>query len=120
MPRMRTQRALAVSLAAGLALTGGTLMAGCAKFDAALGRQELVVDFKPGTPTATRLKVRAACSHVPRAKPEPLPKDHLLVDTLYDVRFLVSSASAGEITELVTCVTRFPSVAGTEEDGPGD
>ncbi len=51
------------------------LLAGCAKFDAALGQQWAVVQFKTNTPVATQLKVRAACSHVPNVRPERLPKD---------------------------------------------
>ncbi len=54
-------RVAALTIAGSLLVTAG--VGGCAKFDAALGKQEAVVQFKTGTTTATRLKVRAACSH---------------------------------------------------------
>jgi len=48
-------------------------VAGCATFDRTFGKQEAVVQFRPQTSNSARLKVRAACSHVPQAIPEPLP-----------------------------------------------
>ncbi len=60
--------------AAGAVIAAAVLAsAGCAKFDAALGKQELVVAFRPGTSQAAMMKARSACSHVPNATPEPMP-----------------------------------------------
>jgi hypothetical protein len=92
--------------------------AGCAKFDAALGQQEAVVAFKDGTSNATRLKVRAACSHVPEATPEPLPTDHLASDLLNDVRYRVDHASDADLARLQVCLQRFPSVNGVDIETP--
>jgi hypothetical protein len=92
--------------------------AGCAKFDAALGQQEAVVAFKDGTTNATRLKVRAACSHVPQAFPEPLPTDHLASDLLNDVRYQVNHASDADIARLQVCLQKFPSVVGVDIETP--
>jgi len=92
--------------------------AGCAKFDAALGQQEAVVTFKDGTSNATRVKVRAACSHVPAAIPEPLPTDHLASDLLYDVRYRVDHASDADLARLQQCLQRFQSVAGLDIESP--
>jgi hypothetical protein len=91
---------------------------GCAKFDAALGQQEAVVAFKDGTSNATRLKVRAACSHVPEAFAEPLPTDHLASDLLNDVRYQVDHASDADIARLQVCLQKFPSVVGVDIETP--
>ena len=116
--RRRPWRAPAVILL----LAGGLLPAvtGCAKFDAALGQQEAVVQFKNGTPNATRLQVRTACSHIPEAKPEALPTDHKASDLLYDVRYQVDNASNAQIAELEQCLQKYPSVVGIDIQTPGD
>ena len=93
-------------------------VAGCATFDRTFGKQEAVVQFQPQTPNSVRLKVRAACSHVPQAVPEPLPTDHLAADTMNDVRYRVDHASDGDLAKLQQCLQRFPSVVGIEFDGP--
>jgi hypothetical protein len=93
-------------------------VAGCATFDRTFGKQEAVVQFQAQTPNSVRLKVRAACSHVPQAVPEPLPTDHLASDMTYDVRYRVDHASDGDLARLQQCLQRFPSVAGIEFNGP--
>ena len=94
-------------------------VAGCATFDRTFGKQEAVVQFRPQTPNSVRLKVRAACSHVPRATPEPLPTDHLASDMLNDVRYRVDNASDGDLAKLQQCLQKFPSVVGIQFNGPG-
>ena len=95
-------------------------VAGCATFDRTFGKQEAVVQFQPQTPNSVRLKVRAACSHVPQAVPEPLPTDHLASDlAMHDVRYRVDHASDGDLAKLQQCLQRFPSVVGIEFNGPG-
>ena len=103
-------------LAAAALLAGVT---GCAKFDAALGKQEAVVTFRSGTTQATRLKIRAACSHIPNAKPEPLPTDHLASDILQDVIYRVDNASNAQIAELDGCLQKYPAVLGIDIQTPG-
>jgi hypothetical protein len=107
-----------------LTIAGSVLLAagvgGCAKFDAALGKQEAVVQFKDGTTRATRLQVRADCSHIPQAKPEALPTDHLASDNLYDVIYLVSNASDAQLARLETCLQKHPSVEGVDLQTAGD
>ncbi len=99
-----------------LALAG----AGCASFDATFGKQEAVVQFQPQTPNSVRLKVRAACSHVPQAAPEPLPTSHVAQGmAAYEVRYRVDHASDGDLAKLQQCLQRFPSVAGIEFSGSG-
>jgi len=102
------------------AIAALTAVGGCAKFNAALGRQEAVVQFKTGTTDATRLKVRAACSHIPAAKPEALPTDHLASDILYDVRYRVDNATNAEMAQLEQCLQKYPSVVGVDIQTPGD
>ena len=110
-------RVAALTVAGSLLVTAG--LGGCAKFDAALGKQEAVVHFKDGTTTATRLKVRAACSHIPQARPEALPTDHLASDNLYDVIYRVDNASNAQLARLESCLQNYPSVAGVDIQTPG-
>jgi hypothetical protein len=104
-------------LAAALALV--LAGAGCTTFDRTFGQQEAVVHFQPQTPNSVRLKVRASCSHVPQAIPEPLPTDHMALDLAYDVRYRIDNASDGNLAKLQRCLQRFPSVVGIEFSGPG-
>jgi hypothetical protein len=116
-PRGRAHRLLPAAAAALAALALAT--AGCASFDRAFGQQEAVVQFQPQTSNAARLKVRAACSHIPQATPEPLPTDHIASDVYYDVRYRVDNASDGDLARLQECLQRFRSVVGIEFNGPG-
>jgi hypothetical protein len=111
MLRPALTRALCGGLAVGLA---GVATAGCAGFNKAFGKREAIVMFKQGTPTSVRLTVRAACSHLPQASPEPLPTDNKLSDYLNDVRYRIDDASDGQLMRLERCLTRFPAVAGIE------
>jgi len=103
----------AVSCGLAVVLAGG-VTAGCAGFDKAFGKREAIVMFRQGTPKSARLAVRATCSHVPHAKPEPLPTDKKLSDYLNDVRYRIDNASDADLTRLENCLTRFPSVRGIE------
>jgi hypothetical protein len=96
-------------------------VAGCAAFDRTFGKQEAVVQFQPQTSNAARLKVRAACSHVPQAIPEPLPTGHAAPGmAAYDVRYRVDHASDGDLAKLQQCLQRFRSVVGINFEGTGD
>ncbi len=94
--------------------------AGCAKFDAALGKQWAVVHFQPNTSVATLLKVRAACSHVPNARPEALPPSRKGLDMIYSVRFRTDNASDANLAQLQECLQKFPSVTGIDFEDTGD
>jgi hypothetical protein len=108
----RAAAALALAAAAALAATG------CASFDAALSKQEAVVQFWPQTPVRTMLTVRTACSHLPSAKAEPLPKHMIAVDAGYEIRYLVTGASDADVARLEQCLGRFKSVAGVNITSP--
>ena len=111
-------RVAALTIAGSLLVTAG--VGGCAKFDAAFGKQEAVVQFRTGTPIATRLKVRAACSHLPEARAEALPSDHLASDNLYDVIYRVDNASNAQLARLEQCLQKYPSVLGVNIQTSGD
>jgi hypothetical protein len=95
------------------------LASGCAQFNATFGKQEAVVQFKSGTTNAARLTVRAACSHIPAAKPEALPTDHLASDILYNVIYRVDKATNAEMAQLEQCLQKYPSVVGVDIQTPG-
>jgi len=111
-------RAAFGALAAAALMT--VTVAGCAKFDAALGRQWAVVQFKPNTSVATLLKVRAACSHVPNARPEALPPVRKALDMIYAVRFRTDNASDANLAQLQQCLQKFPSVTGIDFQDAGN
>ncbi len=88
--------------------------AGCAGFNKAFGQREAIVIFQLGTPRSERLAVRDACSHVPKARPEPLPTDKKLSDYLNDVRYRIDNASDADLARLENCLNKFRSVRGVE------
>jgi hypothetical protein len=95
------------------------LATGCSSFNKAFGKREAVVQFQSGASATEMLKVRAACSHVPQALPEPIPRHVLAVDLPDDIRYLVSNASDADIARLQECLGRFPSVvAGIDLTSP--
>jgi hypothetical protein len=95
-----------------------SLLAGCAAFDKAFGKQEAVVQFQPQTPVPVMLKVRASCSHVPAAIPERIPPHPLAIQMQDDIRYLVSNASDADLARLQQCLQHFPSVVGIEFSSP--
>lgn len=117
-PAARPRRRSRLAPAAAAALAAVALAAaGCASFDRAFGQQEAVVQFQPQTSNAARLKVRAACSHVPQATPEPLPTSRYAA--IEDgVGYRVDNASDGDLARLQQCLQRFKSVVGIEFNGP--
>ncbi len=92
----------------------GALITGCAGFDKAFGQREAIVKFQQGTPQAVRMSVRAACSHVPAAIPEPIPTDKKLSDYLNNVRYRIDKASDADLARLENCLNKFTSVRGVE------
>jgi hypothetical protein len=104
---------------AGLGLAAALLAAagGCARMDAALGRQWVDVTFKPSTTLAGIEKVRAACAHVPNVHPYPLPRQHSVINLMAGVRFDTTNATDANVARLQECVQKFPAVQGFT---PGD
>jgi len=88
-------------------------LAGCAKFDAALGQQQAIVSFRDGTPLAQKLTVRTACAKAPDVVAAPLPPD--LSSSPYaleQVTYQINKASDADVARLEECLTKFPSVLG--------
>jgi hypothetical protein len=116
-PRRRPGRRAA---AAGLVIAAAACVAaGCANFNSALGKQEAVVTFSPGTSQAAMMKVRSACSGVPGAHPEAVPPGANATSGLYDVRFQINQASDTDIAKLESCLSRFHSVRGINIEQQG-
>jgi hypothetical protein len=109
----------AAAAAVGAAATVTLAAAGCSAFDAALGKREAVVQFQPQTSAAAMVRVRAACSHVPGARPEALPAHQRALGAFGGIRFLVTGASDADLARLQQCLQRFGSVAGIEFTSPG-
>lgn len=111
--------AFAALAAAGVVAAGS--VAGCAKMDAALDQQWIVVDFAPNTPVTTALHVRAACSHIPNTPPLPLPSGKSSVlNVMYGVRYNTTNSSPANLAELQTCLQRYKSVQGLDPEDAGD
>lgn len=94
-------------------------LTGCARMDAALARQWMLVDFSPGTSVATALHVRAACSHVQNTRPMALTAKSSYA-TVYNIAFDTTHASPANVAELQSCLQKFPSVQGVQPMDTGD
>jgi hypothetical protein len=119
---MRALRRVVGIRAAAAAAVGAAALAvsGCAQFDAAMGKQEAVVAFAPGTSQATMMSVRAACAKIPGATAEAVPKDVNATSGAYSIRYRVDSASDADIARLSECLSQFKSVQGVnieQQDG---
>jgi hypothetical protein len=111
----RPARAAAAAAAAAVLCAAAT---GCGAFDRAFGKQEAVVRFQPNTPASVMLKARAACSHLPGAYAEPIPRHVPAVDLPDDIRYEVGHATDAQVARLTQCLQRFPSVAGIDLSAP--
>ena len=94
-------------------------LAGCAKFDAALGQQELVVTFQPATSQQAMMKARDACAHLPGATAEAVPTSLNATEGTYDVRYRINQATDAQIAKLEQCLSQFPSVVGVNVEQEG-
>ena len=107
-PRGRVRRLLvAVTVAAGV-----TALAGCAKFDAALGQRQAIVTFSNSATLSQRLAVRSACAKTPNVTPQPLPSNLNSPYALPQVIYQINQASNADIALLEKCLAKYPTVAG--------
>jgi len=106
-------------LAAAFLVTLLTL-GGCAKMDAALGKQWVDVTFTPSTTLAKVERIQAACSHVPNVRPYPLPKQHTVLSLMAGVRYDTTHATDANVAQLQECLQRFSSVQGFTPGDSGD
>ena len=95
-----------------LVLSATAALAGCSRFDAALGQRQAVVSFRAGTSVTQRLAVRSACAKVPAVTAQPLPSDLSSPYALQQLTFQINHASDTEVARLETCLAKFPAVAG--------
>jgi len=107
---MPVLRRVVGSVLAGLVIA--VPVAGCSKFDAALGKQEAVVSFRTGTTTAEKLAVRAACGGLPEVSRQRVPDLKAYPYALAQLRFTVTGASNAQIVTLDQCLQKFPAVTG--------
>ena len=111
--RKSTTKSNGVALCAAAGIVAVLALTGCAKMDAALAQQWMVVNFGPGTSAATALQVRAACSHIENAPPLALPAHRSAATVMYDIRFDTTKASPANVAELQSCLEKFaPAVQG--------
>jgi hypothetical protein len=114
----RRRRSAALAPTAG-ALALGLTLAGCAKFDAALGQQWATVSFKPNTTIATMLQVRTACSHIPNVRAEALPHKQNAITMNGAITYRTDNASDANLAQLQQCLQKHPSVAGIDFEDSG-
>jgi len=115
---VRAGRPLAAALAVAAAATA---LAGCAKFDAALGQQQAIVSFRDGTPLAQKLTVRTSCAKAPDVVAAPLPPNlNSSPYALQQVTYQIDKASDADVARLQECLTKFPSVVGVTLQDSGD
>ena len=95
-------------------------LAGCAKFNAALGQQWATVSFKADTSIATLLKVRTTCSHIPNVHAEALPHQRTPATMMYALTYRTDNASDANLAQLQQCLQRFPSVQGIDFQDSGN
>jgi hypothetical protein len=118
--RWARPHAAAAVLAAALVAALASGIAGCAKFDAALGQRWATVNFKADTPIGTLLKVREACSHIPNVRAEALPRRQTPATMMYALTYRTDNASDANLAQLQQCLQQFPSVQGIQFGDAGD
>ena len=99
-------------LVAGAVAVAVTALAGCSKFDAALGQRQAVVTFTTSATLAQRLAVRSACAKTPNVSPQPLPSNMNSPYALRHVIYQINQASNADVAQLQECLAKFPAVAG--------
>ncbi len=113
-PPRPVARALAAAGIAALTLTG------CAKMDAALSKTWVNISFKPGTPAAAVLRIRAACSHIPNVTAVPLRRHLPAIDVAASVQYDTTKASNANIAQLQLCLQNYPAVIGFDPQDSSD
>src|ERR1700761_4086855 len=116
--RPRRMGRLAGAVAAAVALLA---LAGCARFDAALGQRQAVVTFTTSATKAQKLNVRSACATVPNVTPQAVPSGGSSPYALQELTFEIDHASDANVAQLERCLAKFPVVAGvTLQDSSDD
>lgn len=108
----RCRRLTSAGLALSFSLAAAVALAGCSRFDAALGQRQAMVTFRSGVPVSQRLAVRSACAKVPAVTAQPLPSDLNSPYALQQLTFHIDHATDADVARLEKCLARFPVVAG--------
>lgn len=106
-----------LAVAAGAALLG---LGGCARMNAALGQQWMVVQFKSNTTMTTARHVMQACSHLPNLRLLPIQPASPHADMVGSARYSATNASDADMARLQECLLRFSSVQGINIAQAGD
>ncbi len=93
---------------------------GCAKLDAALGQQWVVVQLRPGTSLAMARHAALACSHLPNLRLAPVRPPAAGIGVVDSVRYNATGASDADLARLQVCLQRFPAFQGLTLTQPGD
>jgi hypothetical protein len=115
-PRDRARRLLA----AGTVVAAVTMMAGCSRFDAALGQRQAIVTFTDNATLAQRMAVRTACAKTPNVSPQPLPSGVNSAYELPQVIYQINQASDADVALLEECLAKFPTVEGVSLQDASD
>jgi hypothetical protein len=97
-----------------------TVLAGCSRFDAALGQRQAIVSFKSGASTAERVAIRAACAKTPNVSAQRLPDLKKYPYALEQLTYTISKASDAQVAQLEKCLQQFPAVSGVELQDSSD
>ena len=116
----RSLRKFPVLAPVALAVATVVTLSGCAQMDADLGQQWAQVTFDQNATFKTIQHVTDVCSHVPNAKPYPLPKQHTALNLQAGVRFNTTNATDANIAKLQECLQKFPVVQGFSLGDTGD
>jgi hypothetical protein len=94
---------------------------GCAQFNKALGQQQAMIYFQTSTPVSFKLKVRAACDHLPHVKATPIATGVPLASAVDVVTYNTTGAGVADIARLEMCVNKFaPQVQGVNVTDSSD
>ena len=96
------------------------VLAGCSRFDAALGQQQAIVSFKDGTTNAERIVIRAACAKTPNVSAQRLPDLKKYPYALQQLTYTISKASDAQVALLEKCLQEFPAVTGVSLQDSSD
>jgi hypothetical protein len=95
-------------------------LAGCAKFDAAMGQQWIDVTFSATTTVPAARHIAAACSQITNVHVQAVIADPAHTGFIESVRYNTSQASDSQMAKLQECLQKFPAVQGVTLDDSGE
>jgi hypothetical protein len=118
-PHTRVRRAACALSVAAAAIVA---LAGCAKFDAAMGQQWIDVTFSSTTTVSAARHIADACSQITNVHVQAVTADPAHTGFIESVRYNTSQASDAQMARLQVCLQKFPAVQGVtlNDSGEGD